>query len=395
MFILIPILLAGLLALVLIFLIFFEKHENDVKIGICKVKQTGLIAYENNPLSFVANFYRNEKGDYHLVGLNSKKDRWADYTLRFANDYSPYLELGSAVANSLPSEQMVQVVARAPNMSLIQTESGRLFPLIQDREYKVFQKNTLGLCGTNWSKEIRASFVNDNNLMIWDGASRIGVYQMNLLTSLIPLEHPRAPETYLGIENGSSMSVQDCAVDYSNTSARISVDRGYLFYNSSDSKQVASYRVSPTGMALSNLKLSNDSGSGFGDYKVFKEGYLAKRISGFLDKNEEWSLESLSSDSKVPIYYPLKMADSYRTIGENQTESVWIAEQNKKFLIQKTQYLSLIRPDKPKEIFEVNDAVAIKSLTGDGTWSSLPGNLHYFMDHSSRELKYSILECQP
>lgn len=402
LFVLIPLIVAITLALAMILIIAFEKDKDTQYVGMCTLKKNGDFRYEGKPLSFAANAFRDVQGVYKMLLLDEDGKNWRAYLLKFTPDYTPYLEEISRTQNILLSGERVEsVVTSSPSQTLLRTSSGRLFPIIQGSDDKLAVKNSLGLCGEPWGREAKGSFINDDHLVIWDGKARVAFYQLNLLTGLIPREHPRAPETYLGVESGNSLAPQRCEEAYADTRARIAMAPGYLFYNSSDARSLATYKVSQKGISLNPFDLNDKIESGMVDYRVFREGFWAYRKSGLLDKNEKWILKGMEFDSEINVLSPLSMQSQYQEIHgqirDQEAAGHWLAEVDRKIFFLRDYYLSLIASVEgrlQRQLFKVEDKTAQESIAAANPWLVMPGNLHLFVKNEKGRVGYSIVECK-
>ncbi|WP_374076965.1 hypothetical protein [Bdellovibrio bacteriovorus] len=398
LFIKVPVILAILLTFVLIFTIVFENvPEEKEKLLQCKVTKEGELKGSEKPGSMVTHVFRNAEGSFLAGTLNAQKDTWTVSKLLFAPDFTPYLESISSKENYLAAigDTDYELAGSFEDWALIRTKQGRLFSL-QIKDGKISPKSSLGLCGASWEDEAKVARLNNRVSVIWDSKGRLGFYDLTRIPELVPREVPRSPDTYMGVETGNVLNVEQCGAPFSNTKASVRIGSGVLAYSSGESRNISVYEVGTEQLSLTPLNLDFKLEQ-FSDFFVTPNSYIGFKTSNWLDRNERWNLRPLHQDTavkEVGIGSPLGVQRDYTAFDEKPAASFWIAEKWKKWQFANRYILTHVNIDGTKKNFELEDGVAQKALTEKGLWRILPGHRHLFISNKADSAsKYSLVEC--
>ncbi|UOF00181.1 hypothetical protein [Bdellovibrio reynosensis] len=394
LFIKIPAIAAGFLALILVFTILFEEMPEEKPLKSCKIQKHG----EFKEASLISHLFRDKNGEYIAAMLNPKKDTWLVSKFLFSADFTPYLEPLSTKENYLTAvgENTYELIGNYDDWAFVKTGQGRIVP-VSVKDGRIAMHTSLGLCGAKWEDETKLTRLNQKVAVLWDSKGRLGFYNIGSLSELIPREMPKSPDTLMGVETGNVLKVESCQNQFVNTKARVRIESGILAYSSGESRNVAAYKVQPEQMDLKPLEM-NFKTEQFSDFFVTENLFIGFKISDWLDRNEKWSLKPLmvpeSPIKDITINHPLGFKKDYSVFGEPESTSFWVAEKWKKWGFLNRYILSHVSADGSKESFELNDENAEKALTAKGLWKIFPGNRHMFIaNKSAAPLSYSLVEC--
>lgn len=394
LFIKIPAILAGFLALFLIFTIFFEKIPDEKNLRSCKIQKQG----EFKEASMVTHLFRDAEGGYIAGMLGTKKDTWLVSKFLFSADFTPYLEPLSTKENYLigVGETTYQLMGTFDDWAFVKTGQERIIP-VQIKDGKIFARTSFGLCGGKWNEEAKVSRLNNKMAVMWDSKGHLGFYSLSALNDLVPREMPKSPDTLMAVETGNTLKVETCQSEFSNSKARIRIVPGIMAFTSGETRNIAAYRVSKEAMDLKAMDLKFKTEQ-FSDFFVTENSFIGFKVSDWLDRNETWKMQpiekSVTEIKDLQIGQPLDFKSDYVGFDEPEKKSFWIAEKWKKWGFMNRYVITHVENDGSKENFELTDENAEKALSQKGLWKVLPGNRHLFIANKGEApVNYSLIEC--
>ncbi|CAE80791.1 hypothetical protein AB1A81_13905 [Bdellovibrio bacteriovorus] len=396
-FIKVPVILAVVIALGLVLAMIFENSKPRPKLPECTTMKSG--RFEQT--SMLAAMDRFADGDYRALTLNAKGDTWIVNKLGFTQDFTPYLEPKSTIANAIYpfEESRYSLAATFGNMAFVRTDSGRTLPIRMEGDSAIML-NQLGVCGHNWKSDVIFRRLNQSTFVSLEANGRLGFYNSQAWQSVIPREVPRSPDTLMGVESGNMLSVLKCGQEYSNGKARVRIEPGLLAYSSGEGKDFAVYKVAPDRLSLETQRLSVDAGTNpFSDFVVAPYEQIGFKTSGWLERDEKWAFYPLTHLQGAPAALavetgePLDYREEYKVYGEQEPRAVWYAERKRPYNILKEYGLTVAAPAGEAKKFTVTDKVAVKAMSERGLWTVLPGGRHLFVENSKSGVEYALLQC--
>lgn len=395
-FVKVPLILAAVISLGLLLVVFLEGAKSRAELPVCTTTKMG--KFENTAM--VVGIERFPDGDYRSVSLNSKGDSWILNKLTFQSDFTPALEPQSTTANSMYAFEEVkyQIVNSTGNRAFLRTSTGRTLPIHFDSK-KVEMLNQLGICGNQWSPDVRILRLNQHTFVSLEPSGRLGFYDSRNWQSVIPREAPRSPDTLMGVEVGNTLSVLSCGQPYTNSKARVRIIPGMLAFSSGETNDFAVYKVAPEKLSLESQRMSLDIGTNpFADFALAPYDQIGFKTSAWLERDEKWDFYPLrhlqgALSKAVTVGEPLEMREEYRVIGESEPQAVWFAERRRPYNLLKEYGLTVAAPAGEAKKFILKDETAISALTDKGLWTVLPGGRHLFIQNKKSTADYSVVQC--
>ncbi|MBO9668671.1 MAG: hypothetical protein J7501_17870 [Bdellovibrio sp.] len=396
----IPILLAGFLSLVLVFVTFFENvPESAGVVHQCQLKYTGPVKVGNENVSLLTHLFKDADGRYSIAGLDKDRSSWLIGKMGFAADFSPYWELRSRQQSSLRSAEKhrYEFEASFGDWAFVKDENGRRIPLHVAND-KVVEKNSLGLCTGNWQGDVSVRRLNNNQVVFWNSKGQVGFYDLSKLMDFIPKGVSRSADLLMVVDPGSTLSVGDCRNLAENRQARVRADEGLFGFSSGTSSTLNLYQVAKDQIKLTPLQLpvANEQ---FSDFVLGGPSVFGVKVSGWLDRTETWKLTRLADliadkkEKSVMTAKPLEFRDDYSLDGKAGQSGYWVAEQYKSRFFFDRYLISFVNQEGTKTSYDVDDSVVKAALAQKSIWSVLPGNRHLFVGEMGDSAQYSVVEC--
>ncbi|WP_413582474.1 hypothetical protein [Bdellovibrio sp. HCB288] len=398
----IPIGLALFLSLMLLFVTVFENLPPSAGTPLqCQVRYSGALKVGDQPMGLLTHMYRNNDGQFVVAGLNKNRDAWLVGKMGFAADYQPYWELDGRSASSLKNsgDANFELAATSGDWAFVRNGLGQVVA-VNVVKNKVLEKSNLGLCTGTWGDDVRIQRVNGDNIVLTNSKGQVGFYDLRRLTDYIPKEVGRSPDLLMVVDPDSALAVGQCAQLSENRNARMRVDEGLMGFTSGMNGTLNLYRVAPDKIELKPVTLSVPKEGG-SDFVISKQGVFGVKVSGLLDRTEQWKqykLADLENNRKDPAFFmtaePLGFRSDY-ALDESKSESAyWIAERYKSYYFFDRFLLTHVNGEGVKQSYEIEDRLLKESLSKQQAWVVLPGERHLVAANLENGAGYSVIECK-
>ncbi|QLY24804.1 hypothetical protein [Bdellovibrio sp. KM01] len=398
----VPVFSAIFLSLVLLFVTLFENLPKSAGVPLqCQVKYSGPIKVGDQKMGLLTHLYINPDGQYMIAGLTENKDGWLIGKMGFAEDAQPYWDLNARHASSLKNSGAgeFQLAGTNKDWAFIRSNLGQIVAVNLNKS-KALEKSNLGLCTGNWSEDVRIQRVNRDNVVFANAKGQIGFYDLRRLSDYVPKGVGRSPDTLMVVDPDSSLSVGQCNQLAENRHARLRVDDGLMGFSSGISGTLSLYSVAVDKFKLDPLPLSPLK-DGLADFVVSKENVFGVKVSGWLDRTEQWKLYKLSdlanNRADAPFIMtaePLAFRGDYSLEESKKVNGYWVAERYKSYYFFDKFLLTHVTAEGTKQSYEIDDPFLRNSLAHQQMWVVLPGQRHLLAANTKDGAGYSVIECK-
>ncbi|WP_142701353.1 hypothetical protein [Bdellovibrio sp. ZAP7] len=397
-----PVFSAIFLSLVLLFVILFENLPKSAGVPLqCQVKYSGPIKVGDQKMGLLTHLYITPEGQYMIAGLTENKDGWLIGKMGFAEDAQPYWDLNARHASLLKNSgaEEFQLAETNKDWAFIRSNLGQIVAVNLNKN-KVLEKSNLGLCTGNWSEDVRIHRVNRDNVVFANSKGQIGFYELRRLSDYVPKGVGRSPDTLMVVDPDSSLGVGQCNQLAENRHARLRVDDGLMGFSSGMSGTLSLYNVAVDKFKLDPLPLFPLK-DGLADFVVSKENVFGVKVSGWLDRTEQWKLFKLSdlanNRADAPFIMtaePLAFRGDYSLEESKKVNGYWVAERYKSYYFFDRFLLTHVTAEGTKQSYEIEDPFLRNSLAHQQMWVVLPGQRHLLAANNKDGAGYSVIECK-
>ncbi len=398
----IPLFAAVFLSLVLIFVTMFENLPKSAGTPLqCQVKYSGPLKVGDQKMGLLTHLYLNPDGKYQIAGLTENREGWLIGSMGFANDYQPYWDLAARHASSLKNSggSDFQLAGTNKDWAFVRNNLGQVVA-VNLRKDRVLEKSNLGLCTGNWSEDVHVHRVNRDNVVFANSKGQIGFYDLRRLTDYVPKGVGRSPDTLMVVDPDSSLSVGQCSQLAQNRNARLRVDDGLMAFTSGMDGTLNLYKVAEDKLKLDPMPISKLN-EGLADFVISKENVFGVKVSGWLDRTEQWKLFKLSDLANnradapfVMTAEPLAFRADYSLDEAKKENGYWVAERYKSYYFFDRFLLTHVTSEGTKQSYEIDDPFLRSSLAHQQMWVVLPGQRHLLAANTNTGAGYSVIECK-